>query len=176
MIPGNPPGFRRLRSTVDGAGRRRKVRGQPVASILICTKTRITLCPSASRPACARRRCAVPASRSATSGTAHSICSRALKSKNTNVQPCAALRVLPHTQCAFFVPAGPPSFKFEISNLKCPLSPAHPRYDAFSDISRKYFDGGNTPDLASSRPTLVRISSAQSAQVSSLIPRCLRAA
>lgn len=63
------------------------------------------------------------------------------------------------------------NFKFEV--LRFPL---RHRYDAFSDISRKYFDGGNTPDFASSRPTLVRISSAQSAQVSSLIPRCLRAA
>ncbi len=39
--------------------------------------------------------------------------------QKTNVQPCAALRVLPHTQCSFFVPAGPPHFKFKISNLKC---------------------------------------------------------
>jgi hypothetical protein len=41
---------------------------------------------------------------------------------------------------------------------------------------RKYFDGGNTPAFVSSRPTRVRISSVQSAQVSSLIPRCRRAA
>jgi hypothetical protein len=57
--------------------------------------------------------------------------------------------------------------------------PFQSRYAAFpgagSEEAWKYFDGGNTPAWASSCPTRVRISSAQSAQVSSLIPRCRRA-
>jgi hypothetical protein len=48
--------------------------------------------------------------------------------------------------------------------------------EAFAVVSRKYFDGGNTPARVSSRPTAARISSAQSAQVISLIPKCRRAA
>ena len=49
-------------------------------------------------------------------------------------------------------------------------------HDAFAVVSRKYFDGGNTPARIISRPTSLRISSAQSAQVNSLMPRWRRAA
>jgi hypothetical protein len=53
----------------------------------------------------------------------------------------------------------------------CPVDQDYPfaegrPQDAFAVVSRKYFDGGNTPARVSSRPTSLRISSAQSAQVS----------
>ena len=59
---------------------------------------------------------------------------------------------------------------------RCPLSRHHGHHDAFSVDSRKYLDGGNIPARVNSRPTSFRISSAQSAHVNSLIPRCRRAA
>jgi hypothetical protein len=61
----------------------------------------------------------------------------------------------------------------QLSSAKSPRPPVH---DAFAVVSRKYLDGGNIPERFSSFPTTPRISSAQSAQVISPIPKCRRAA
>jgi hypothetical protein len=69
-----------------------------------------------------------------------------------------------------------PLHLFRVANSFFRRRPLRRHHDAFSVDSRKYLDGGNIPVRVNSRPTSFRISSAQSAQVNSLIPRCRRAA